>query len=179
MKKELLNCINNIINRERKEQQEKEKQEKILREQKELSEKLEREYLLKQIHEFFKGFYPNREFSFPLQWTAPRDPEDREFNDEQPFAEYKTIKLKEFEGIGFDYINFGYNHQRGELYIQGNSTNRFDKDIWKSDFRYYNMDNTLIDYEFWNNKRLKIFVNALPWIENYIAKQFGCSPPPQ
>lgn len=180
MKKELLNCINNITNKKRKEQHEKEKQEKILREQRELTEKLEREYLLKQIYEFFKGFYPDRGFSFPLQWSAPRDPDDKEVTYEQPYRDYKTIKLKEFEGIGFNYINFGYDHQRGELYIQGNSTDPFDMDIWNNDSYYYRKigrhdNNVLIDYQDWNNKRLKIFINALPWIEDYIAKEYGCS----
>ncbi len=172
MKKELLSCINNVIKRQNNEERIKTEREEAIRRQKELLESRERARLLNEIHEFFKGFYPNRGFMFPLRWLVPREEnDDLEFEDDH-MKDYKFKRIKEFEGIKFTYLDFGYDHYRNELYINGTSTDPFDKD---ADYRYSNYPHQIIPYKNWNNERLNIFVKALPWIEDYIAKQYGCS----
>lgn len=182
MKKELLSCINNIVERNNRERKEKEERENAIKKQKELLDSLERERLMAEIHDFFRGFMPDRQFQFPLQWTVRREEGDEEYSNEQPYTDIKINKLKDFEGIRFKELQFGYDHHRNELYINGLSSDPFDKDAWN--YKIYNhgpsprsYNDVFIEYKYWSNDRLQIFVNALPWIENYIAKEYGCSNP--
>lgn len=172
MKKEILSCINNIIKKQNDEEKIKKERDEAIKKQKELLDSRERERLLNEIHEFFKGFYPNRGFRFPLSWIAPREDTDEiEFEDNR-MMNYKTKRIEEFKGIEFTDLDIGYDHHRGELLINGTTANPFDKDL---DYRYSSgMHEEIIPYKKWNNERLKIFINALPWIENYIAKEYGC-----
>jgi hypothetical protein len=181
MKKELLSCINNRILQQRKQDKIDSDKRRAIEDNKRLLNKFERDGYMKKIHEFFRGFYPDRGFTFPLYQY--REMTSEEYTDQYHLLREKdkeydyprdVVRVKDtlppFKGIGFDELEFGYDHQRGEFYMKGmlaeNPTHRHHE--------YFMYNHRSIDYESWSNKSLKVFVEALPWIEDYIAKEYGC-----
>lgn len=182
MKKELLNCINNNIKRTRKAQEAHERKSKIIAENQKLIDNYWRDYYMRQISNFFRNFIPDRSLRFPLYGRRRISMDDYNNNIDRKLimnadfsSKYDVIVdfvIPEFKYIGFSELEIGYDVQENKLHIRG-MVPAYSRLLHKHE--YWGMEGRWVDYERWSIPSLELFVLALPWIEDYIAKEYGCS----
>lgn len=161
MKKEIIECINNKILQNKKKQQE--QYEKDI--QREKVEASVRKSLLKTIEKFFDGLPKNSSYRINLternDMNNPRDITQQIGSITYPIY---TFLKPDFKEIGYDIID-----------IEVDGFGRVSIDGFNFMGIRYNYDYKDNSHTSWNFTRLQAFVKALDWIEEQIAKEYGCS----
>lgn len=162
MREEIINCIKNTVKKNYEEAEERRR----IQLQKDRVEQEVKKSLLKTIDKFFSGLPEGQ--SYRIHLTEPNDRENpREVTKTIGAITYPvyTFIQHDFSDIGYDII---------DIYIGKISIDITGFNISNEYSSHGGLKDT--SHKSWNVKQLQAFVNNLDWIEEQIAKEYGCNP---